>query len=155
MKNTREMIILHTFNALSVSSILLLAAFGLMNVINLAQGGLIMVGAYTTYEIQDLFEAWFGTADLDYYFLAAIPVAFLVAEVVGVLVERSIIQFLYDRSLDTLLAPWGVSLALQQIFRDLFGSPTPSRSATVSDPRRGRRLPRSTCYPKTTSAIHS
>lgn len=130
-----EMIILHAFNALSVSSILLLAAiglaltFGLMNVINLAHGELMMVGAYTTYVIQNLFEAWFGVAGLDYYFLVAIPAAFLVAGVVGVLVERSIIQFLYERPLDTLLATWGISLALQQIFRDVFGSPMVEASA--------------------------
>lgn len=112
---------------LSMGSVLLLAAlglaiiFGLMRVINMAHGELLMVGAYTTYLVQNLFALvaphWFS-----YYLLAAIPAAFVVTGVVGILMERGVIRFLYARPLETLLATWGLSLILMQGARVIFGA---------------------------------
>jgi urea transport system permease protein len=117
------------FEGLSLGSILLLAAiglaitFGAMGVINMAHGEMIMLGAYTTYVVQQVFIACLPPAWLDFYLVAALPAAFLVAGAVGVLLERSIIRFLYGRPLETLLATWGISLALQQAVRMIFGAP--------------------------------
>ena len=117
------------FNAISVGSILLLVAlglafsFGLMNVINMAHGELIMIGAYTAYVMQSRFVGLFGDGGLDSYFLIALPVAFVVAAGLGYLLERLLISRLYGRPLDTLLATWGVSLVLQQAARSIFGAP--------------------------------
>lgn len=130
-----ETIILHVFNALSVSSILLMAAiglaltFGLMGVINLAHGELMMVGAYTTYILKNIFQSSFAGSIEELFFVAAIPVSFLTAGLIGILLERTVVRFLYNRPLDTLLATWGLSLILQQIFRDVFGSPMVNVSA--------------------------
>jgi urea transport system permease protein len=118
-----------SFNAVSVGSILLLVAlglafsFGLMNVINMAHGEFIMIGAYTAYVMQRWFLDAFGNAGLDVYFLVALPVAFVVAAVLGVILERTLINRLYGRPLDTLLATWGVALILQQAARSIFGAP--------------------------------
>lgn len=120
--------LLQIFNSLSVSSILLLIAlglaitFGLMNVINMAHGELIMIGAYVTYVVQIVF-ARYAVRSFELYYLVAIPISFLVAAFVGFLLERGLIRFLYGRPLDTLLATWGISLILQQIARDIFGAP--------------------------------
>ncbi|GFE87018.1 branched-chain amino acid ABC transporter permease [Steroidobacter agaridevorans] len=109
------------FFGLSLGSVLVLAAiglaitFGVMGVINMAHGELMMLGAYTTYVIQLLMPQHIGAS-----VLVAIPVAFLVAGGVGVLIERGIMRFLYGRPLETLLATFGVSLVLQQIVRDIF-----------------------------------
>ena len=109
------------FFGLSLGSVLVLAAiglaitFGVMGVINMAHGELMMLGAYTTYVIQLLMPQYIGAS-----VLVAIPVAFVVAGGVGVLIERGIVRFLYGRPLETLLATFGVSLVLQQIVRDLF-----------------------------------
>ena len=117
------------FNAVSVGSILLLVALGLafsfvlMNVINMAHGELIMVGAYTAYVVQTRLSDAMGDAGLDVYFLIALPVAFVVTAGMGVLLERLLISRLYGRPLDTLLATWGVSLVLQQGARSIFGAP--------------------------------
>jgi urea transport system permease protein len=117
------------FRGLSLGSVLLMMAmglaitFGLMGVINMAHGELMVVGAYATFVTQNLFASWFGAAGPGFsaYFLCAIPVAFFSAALVGLILERSIIQFLYRRPLESLLATWGVSLALQQLFRVIFG----------------------------------
>ncbi len=116
----------NVFSGLSLGSILLLAALGLaitygvMGVINMAHGELLMVGAYTTYVVQNIFRTHFP--DLaDYYVIAAIPVAFVVAALVGMVLERLVIRHLYGRPLDTLLATWGISLILIQAARVLFG----------------------------------
>lgn len=116
------------FNAISIASILLLVAlglafsFGLMNVINMAHGELIMIGAYVSY----LFQRWLadslGHAGLEAYFLIAIPAAFLLTAALGMVLERLLIARLYGRPLDTLLATWGVSLVLQQAARSIFGA---------------------------------
>jgi urea transport system permease protein len=132
------------FRGLSKGSILLIAAiglaitFGLMGVINMAHGELIVVGAYTTYLVQNLFATGirmspFGLSieipgmnltgtGLGLYFLVAIPASFLVAAGVGLLLERGIIRFLYKRPLESLLATWGVSMVIQQLFRLVFGA---------------------------------
>ena len=114
------------FTGLSLGSILLLAALGLaitygvMGVINMAHGELLMVGAYATYVIQGLFQKYLPGM-VDGYLLAATPVSFLVAALVGVLMERTVIRFLYGRPLESLLATWGLSLVLIQTARTLFG----------------------------------
>jgi urea transport system permease protein len=115
------------FTGISLGSILLLAAlglaitYGLMGVINMAHGELIMIGAYTTYLIQNLFRAHLPGL-FDWYLLVAVPGSFLAAAVVGILLERGVIRFLYGRPLETLLATWGISLFLMQSVRTLFGA---------------------------------
>jgi urea transport system permease protein len=132
------------FRGLSLGSVLLVVAiglaitFGLMGVINMAHGELIVVGAYTTYLIQNLFAGGihmspFGlTINIpgmglsggawDCYFLVALPASFLAAAGVGLLLERGVIRFLYKRPLESLLATWGVSMVIQQLFRLVFGA---------------------------------
>jgi urea transport system permease protein len=111
---------------LSLGSVLLLAAiglaitFGVMGVINMAHGEMVMLGAYTTFVVQEVIRTRFP-ALFDYSLLIAVPLAFLVAGAIGVLIERSIIRFLYGRPLETLLATWGLSLVLQQAVRTAFG----------------------------------
>lgn len=117
----------HLFSGMSTASILLLAAlglaitYGLLGVINMAHGELIMIGAYATYVVQGLFKSYFPEM-LDWYLLAAVPAAFLVSAVVGMVIERIVIQPLYGRQLETLLATFGVSLILMQLVRMLFGA---------------------------------
>ena len=114
------------FTGVSLGSILLLAALGLaitygvMGVINMAHGELLMVGAYATYVVQGLFRTHLP-AYVDSYVVAAVPVAFFTAAAVGMLMERSVIRWLYGRPLDTLLATWGLSLVLIQSARVIFG----------------------------------
>ena len=111
---------------LSLGSVLLLAAiglaitFGVMGIINMAHGEMVMLGAYTTFVVQDLIRAH-NPALFDYSLLIAVPLAFVVSGAAGILVERSIIRFLYGRPLETLLATWGLSLILQQAVRTIFG----------------------------------
>jgi urea transport system permease protein len=105
---------------ISLGSVLLLAAvglaitFGQMGVINMAHGEMVMLGAYTTFVVQEVIRTHapglFGAS-----LFIAIPLAFLVSGAVGVAIERSIIRFLYGRPLETLLATWGLSLILQQL----------------------------------------
>ncbi len=115
------------FTGASLGSILLLVAlglaitYGLMGVINMAHGELMMIGAYATYVVQNLFKSHLPGA-FDYYLLLAIPVSFLVAALVGAVLERSVIRFLYGRPLETLLATWGISLVLMQAVRTIFGA---------------------------------
>ncbi len=115
------------FTGLSLGSILLLAALGLaitygvMGVINMAHGELLMVGAYTTWFTQTLFRTYLPDF-VDWYVLAAIPLAFFIAAAVGMVLERTVIRRLYGRPLETLLATWGLSLILIQAARVLFGA---------------------------------
>ena len=115
------------FTGVSLGSILLLVAlvlaitYGLMGVINMAHGELMMIGAYATYVVQNLFRAYLPGA-FDAYVLVAIPASFLAAALVGAVLERSVIRWLYGRPLETLLATWGISLVLQQAVRTLFGA---------------------------------
>jgi urea transport system permease protein len=97
--------------------------FGLMNIINMAHGELIMMGAYTTYVLQQVFIQYLPKAAFGYYFILAIPLSFLVAALLGLLMEKTVVRFLYERPLDSLLATWGVSLILQQVARSFFGAP--------------------------------
>ena len=94
--------------------------FGVMGVINMAHGEMVMIGAYTTFVVQQLIAA-FAPALVDLGLLFAVPAAFLVAGALGVLIERTLIRFLYGRPLETLLATWGLSLILQQAVRSIFG----------------------------------
>jgi urea transport system permease protein len=132
------------FRSLSLGSILLVVAlglaitFGLMGVINMAHGEMIAIGAYTTYVVQNVFDnglalSPFGVSialpglhatgwGYQIYFLVALPMSFLAAAFAGILLERGIIQFLYRRPLESLLATWGVSLILQQLLRLTFGA---------------------------------
>jgi urea transport system permease protein len=111
---------------LSLGSVLLLAAiglaitFGVMGVINMAHGEMVMLGAYTTFVVQEVIRAR-NPALFDYSLAIAIPLAFLVAGFIGILIERGIIRFLYGRPLETLLATWGLSLIIQQAVRTAFG----------------------------------
>ena len=106
---------------LSLGSVLVLAAigltvtFGVMGVINMAHGELMMIGAYTTYVIQQLLPSYPGIA-----LILSIPAAFIVAGLVGIAIERCVIRFLYGRPLETLLATFGISLLLQQAVRSIF-----------------------------------
>jgi urea transport system permease protein len=117
----------HVFSGLSTASILLLAAlglaitYGLLGVINMAHGELIMIGAYTTYVVQSLFKTYLGSW-IDWYLIAAIPAAFMVSALIGMLIERTVIRPLYGRQLETLLATFGVSLILMQLVRMIFGA---------------------------------
>jgi urea transport system permease protein len=111
---------------LSLGSVLLLAAiglaitFGVMGVINMAHGEMVMIGAYVTFVVQDTIRGHYPGL-FDYSLAIAIPLAFVVAGGVGIVVERTIIRFLYGRPLETLLATWGLSLILQQVVRTMFG----------------------------------
>jgi urea transport system permease protein len=121
---------------LSLGSVLLLAAiglaitFGVMGVINMAHGEMVMIGAYVTFVVQQTIRAYFPGL-VDYSLIFAVPTAFLVAGAIGVLIERTIIRFLYGRPLETLLATWGLSLVLQQFVRTIFG-PTNQEVANPS-----------------------
>jgi urea transport system permease protein len=122
-------IVANLFQGLSLGSVLLLAAiglaitFGVMGVINMAHGEMIMVGAYVAYVVQEFFRAFLPPGWIDAYLVVAVPVAFLFAGLLGVILERTLIRFLYGRPLETLLATWGVSLIMQQAVRSVFGSP--------------------------------
>ncbi len=115
------------FAGLSLFSVLLLMGLGLaiifgqMGVINMAHGEFMTIGAYTIFLFSSLTESY-APAFAQYYFLGAILAAFLFAFLVGYLVEFALIQYLYRRPLDTLLATWGLSLGMQQIFRSTFGA---------------------------------
>ena len=111
---------------LSLGSVLLLAAiglaitFGVMGVINMAHGEMVMLGAYTTFLVQEVIRARYPGL-FDWSLAIALPAAFLVAGAVGIAIERGVIRFLYGRPLETLLATWGISLILQQAVRTAFG----------------------------------
>ncbi|RWQ19601.1 urea ABC transporter permease subunit UrtB [Mesorhizobium sp.] len=111
---------------ISLGSVLLLAAiglaitFGVMGVINMAHGEMVMLGAYTTFVVQEVIRTSFPGL-FDWSLVIALPLAFSVAALVGLVIERGVIRFLYGRPLETLLATWGVSLILQQAVRTIFG----------------------------------
>ena len=112
----------NVYFGIALGAVLLLAAiglaitFGVMGVINMAHGEMIMLGAYTTFVIQQLMPNHIGMS-----LVVAIPAAFLVSGLVGVLIERTVIRHLYGRPLETLLATFGISLILQQAVRSIFG----------------------------------
>jgi len=121
---------------LSLGSVLLLAAiglaitFGVMGVINMAHGEMVMLGAYTTFVVQEIIRRNFPGM-LDYSLAIALPLAFLVTALIGIAIERGIIRWLYGRALETLLATWGLSLIIQQAIRTSFG-PTNKEVANPS-----------------------
>ncbi|MGE4340937.1 MAG: urea ABC transporter permease subunit UrtB [Pigmentiphaga sp.] len=123
----RAQVVGTVFAGLSLGSILLLAAlglaitYGLMGVINLAHGEFLMIGAYATYVVQKLFRQYLPDA-FDWYPVAALPMAFIIAALVGVVIERLVIRHLYGRPLETLLTTFGISLLLMQGVRMIFGA---------------------------------
>ena len=120
---------LQLFNGFSMGSIFLLIAvglalsFGLMNIINLAHGEFIMIGAYTSYSMQLLAAHYLNGPSPEVTYIIAMPLSFLVAGFIGLVTERLLIRHLYGRPLNTLLATWGVGLVLQQLARSIFGAP--------------------------------
>jgi urea transport system permease protein len=115
------------FRGLSLSAVLLVAAlglaitFGLMGVINMAHGEMVMLGAYTTFVVQQVIRTSYPEL-FDWSLAIALPLAFVVTGIVGIAIERGVIRFLYGRPLETLLATWGISLILQQSIRTIFGA---------------------------------
>jgi len=134
-RETWTNLISNLFYGLSLGSVLLLISlglaitFGLMRVINMAHGELLMIGAYATYVVQQLFLQFLPSYS-DWYLVASVPAAFLAAAIVGTIVERLVLRFLHGRPLETLLATWGVSLVLIQVVRQLFGA----QNVTVANP---------------------
>lgn len=116
------------FNGLSLSSIILLASlglaitFGLMRVINMAHGEFMMIGAYTSYVVQNLLQIWLGNSGADVGYFLSIIIAFAVTFLIGSLLETLVVSRLYGREIDSLLATWGISLILQQAARTIFGT---------------------------------
>ena len=116
------------FNGLSLSSIILLASlglaitFGLMRVINMAHGEFMMIGAYTSYVVQNLLQTWLGNSGADVGYFLSIIIAFAVTFLIGSLLETLVVSRLYGREIDSLLATWGISLILQQAARTIFGT---------------------------------
>lgn len=124
---TADILISQVFNGLSLFTILALMAiglavvFGLMGVINMAHGEIMALGAFMTYLTSQVFLRW-APGLIDLYFPVGLVVAFSATALVGFVVERVMIRYLYKRPLDTMLATWGLSLVLQQAFRNLFGA---------------------------------
>jgi urea transport system permease protein len=125
----------YLFNGVSLGAVLLQMSlglaitFGLMGVINMAHGEMLMIGSYTAYVVQEIFAArW--PAYQDAYFFVALPLSFLVAGLVGLALEGTVIRFLYGRPLETLIVTWGIGLILQQCARLWFGDQTSVNSPT-------------------------
>ena len=119
--------ITYVFQGLSLGSILVIMAlglaitFGLMGIINMAHGELMMIGGFTTYIIQEIFVRYLSAEYFDYYFLVALPSSFIISFIVGLIIEFSVVQKLYRRPLESLLATWGISIILIQTTRLIFG----------------------------------
>lgn len=119
----------YLFNGVSLGAVLLIMSvglavtFGLMGIINMAHGEMLMLGSYTAYVVQELFALHFA-AHQDYYFFVALPLSFLVAGLVGLVLELGIIRFLYGRPLETLIVTWGIGMIFQQSARIYFGDQT-------------------------------
>jgi urea transport system permease protein len=125
----------YLFNGASLGAVLLIMSvglsvtFGLMGIINMAHGEMLMIGSYTAYVLQELFAARLP-AHQDYFFVAALPLAFVVAGLVGFGLEVGLLRFLYQRPLETLIVTWGIGLIVQQSARLWFGDQT-----SVSPPK--------------------
>ncbi len=125
----------YLFNGVSLGAVLLIMSlglavtFGLMGIINMAHGEMLMLGSYTAYVVQEIFDARFS-AHQDYYFIVALPLSFLVAGLVGLALEGGIIRFLYGRPLETLIVTWGIGMIFQQSARLYFGDQTSVNSPT-------------------------
>jgi urea transport system permease protein len=115
------------FEVLSLSSVLMMIAlglaitFGVMGVINMAHGEMLMIGAYAAYSVQNIFQALLPS-HYGWYFVVAIPVSFLASASMAMLIERTLLQRLYGRPLESMLATWGISLMLQQLVRTIYGA---------------------------------
>jgi len=124
---TIEIFAMQLFSGISFATILLLMSlglaivFGLMGVINMAHGEVMALGAYATFLVAHFFQAYLPQA-MGIYILCAIPFAFLVTFVFGLVLELGVIRWFYNRPLDTLLATWGISLIMQQSYRTIFGA---------------------------------
>jgi len=151
-----DIVVMQAFNGLSLFTVLALMAlglaivFGLMGVINMAHGELMAMGAYTTYLTAVIFER-FLPGLLGIYLLVAIVLAFGVTFAFGLVLERGFIRFLYNRPLDTMLATWGLSLVMQQTFRNLFGPrevgvPSPQWLSGAWQPTAGLSIPLSRLF---------
>jgi urea transport system permease protein len=125
----RRNVLGYVFNGASLAAVLLIMSlglsvtFGLMGIINMAHGEMLMIGSYTAYVMQELFRTYFG-AHQDYFFVAALPLSFVVAGLVGLLLEVGLLRFLYRRPLETLIVTWGIGMILQQGARLWFGDQT-------------------------------
>ncbi|MBI1846762.1 MAG: urea ABC transporter permease subunit UrtB [Candidatus Rokubacteria bacterium] len=125
----RRNIVGYVFNGISLGAVLLIMSlglavtFGLMGIINMAHGEMLMIGSYTAFVIQELFTRHLAVHQ-DYYFFVALPLSFLVAGLVGLLLEASVIRFLYGRPLETLIVTWGIGMIFQQAARLWFGDQT-------------------------------
>ncbi|MBI1397703.1 MAG: urea ABC transporter permease subunit UrtB [Betaproteobacteria bacterium] len=153
---TFDVLAMQAFTGLSIFTILMLMAlglaivFGLMGVINMAHGELMAMGAYCSYGAARFFEN-FAPSMMDYYVFVGILLAFVVTSAFGFLLERGLIRFLYKRPLDTLLATWGLSLVLQQVYRQFISSkevevPTVSWLQGAWQPTDGIALPLSRIF---------
>jgi urea transport system permease protein len=125
----------YVFNGVSLGAVLLIMSlglavtFGLMGIINMAHGEMLMIGSYTAYVVQEVVAARWA-AYQDYYFFVALPLAFLTAGLVGLILELGVIRFLYGRPLETLIVTWGIGMILQQGARLYFGDQTSVNSPT-------------------------
>jgi urea transport system permease protein len=125
----RRNVLGYFFNGTSLAAVLLIMSlglsvtFGLMGIINMAHGEMLMIGSYTAYVMQELFATHFR-AHQDYFFVAALPLSFLVAGAVGLALEIGLLRFLYRRPLETLIVTWGIGMILQQAARLWFGDQT-------------------------------
>lgn len=125
------------FSGLSLGSILIIVAlglsiiYGLAGVINMSHGEFLMIGAYTTYCMQKMFEAYLPASMFDWAFFLALPVSFVVTAAFGLVIERLVIRHLYSRPLESLLATWGISLILIQLARSIFGDLTTVKAPSV------------------------
>ncbi len=132
---TMRNLVAYLFNGVSLGAVLLIMSlglavtFGLMGIINMAHGEMLMLGSYTAYVVQELFAAHLP-AQQDYYFFLALPLSFVTAGLLGLVLEWGIIRFLYGRPLETLIVTWGIGMILQQSARLYFGDQTSVNSPT-------------------------
>ncbi len=125
------------FSGLSLGSILILSSlglsiiYGLAGIINMSHGEFLMIGAYTTYCMQQIFEKFLPASMSDCSFFLSLPMAFIITAFVGLIVERLVIRHLYSRPLESLLATWGISLILIQVARSIFGDLTTVKSPAI------------------------
>ncbi|MGL5272202.1 MAG: urea ABC transporter permease subunit UrtB, partial [Phocaeicola sp.] len=137
MEERNNEIYQNVFSGLSLGSILVLVAlglsiiYGLAGIINMSHGEFLMIGAYTTYCVQQLFERFLPESLLDLSFFISLPLSFIVTGFMGLIIERLVIRHLYNRPLESLLATWGISLILIQLARTLFGDLTTVKSPAI------------------------
>ncbi len=127
----------NVFSGLSLGSILILVSlglsivYGLAGIINMSHGEFLMIGAYTTYCVQQLFEKFLPEAWFDLSFFVSLPISFIVAALFGLLIERTVLKHLYSRPLESMLATLGISLILIQLARSIFGDLTTVKAPAI------------------------